>query len=596
MMEEMDIDKLEIIKRKQRLRRAEINSRILESTCTKRIFVSGPGTGKTYMFREILKTKSGDCLVLTFIRNLAKKLESDLDGQAKVCTFHSFCMGLLHRIKKNDLSQGFALFPGLEMIIGSDAMILDNENPKFMRSFRDIDLSGGDIEFFLKRSSYYDAVSFDDSVYRVMEYLKHNSDQVPSYEQILVDEYQDFNKLEVELINILGQKSPILIVGDDDQALYGKLKNASAKHIRERFNDPKYESFCLPFCSRCTSVITGAISDVIVSARKMDRLTERISKEYVCYFPDKWEDSRKYPKIVCVSCSVQRKKAPYMARFIEQEIDQLSIEEIRAANQKADHTILVAGSGHYLRQVQDYFRKLKNKYRLFFRREESYSEVVKILQGYSDLLERGNSSNLGWRILLKFDKLESMRTVLSRTARDPNVNLYRILPNSYVKKHMNILDILDKLKQEEGLETSESEKLEKAIGMNVQNIKKKLYEKDEEKDDVVVDTKSDEISVVFSTYVGCKGLSTGYTFILGLDEGNLPRNNHAPTNIEICQFIVALARTVKKCYLICTAVFLGEKQCPSAFIDWIDQGRLEFVKVDKQYWERGRHTNPCRTY
>jgi len=36
----------------------------------KKVIVSGPGTGKTYLFGEILKQKAGHYLVLTFINNL----------------------------------------------------------------------------------------------------------------------------------------------------------------------------------------------------------------------------------------------------------------------------------------------------------------------------------------------------------------------------------------------------------------------------------------------------------------------------------------------------------------------------------------------
>ena len=51
-------------------------------------------------------------------------------------------------------------------------------------------------------------------------YLEKNSKRVPKFDLVFVDEFQDFNKLEVSLINLLGKKNSILIAGDDDQALY----------------------------------------------------------------------------------------------------------------------------------------------------------------------------------------------------------------------------------------------------------------------------------------------------------------------------------------------------------------------------------------
>jgi hypothetical protein len=55
------------------------------------------------------------------------------------------------------------------------------------------------------------------------------SGKVPSYNQVLVDEFQDFNQLEVSLIDLLAGKSPILLAGDDDQARM--ISRARAQHI-----------------------------------------------------------------------------------------------------------------------------------------------------------------------------------------------------------------------------------------------------------------------------------------------------------------------------------------------------------------------------
>jgi len=578
----LDQQKFENLLKQQKVERETITNKLLSSTSTRKIIVSGPGTGKTYTFKELLKTKDGNCLALTFINNLAKKLKDDLGNLAKTCTFHSFCKELLHKIEKNNLSDNFVLLPNLEYIIKSDAEILYDQHPTFSKSFRELDLSNKNIEFFLKRSSYYDAVSFDDSVYRVMEYLKYNPDEIPTYVQIVVDEYQDFNKLEVEFLNILSEKSPILIVGDDDQALYGLLKSASAKYIREKFNDPNYECFCLPFCSRCTLVIIQAIQDIISRAKGKGKLQERIDKQYFCYLPDKWEDSQKYPRIVHAHCSVQSNKAPYIARFIEHEIDKLSSEEINASNKKGDYTVLIAGSGHYLKQVQDYFHKL-HKYKLSFRKEEGHAETVKIIDGYKILLEEGESSNLGWRIILELDRLQNIKGIMEKTRNIPSPKLIEILSPTFVNKHINILQILMKLVHDEKITDAEKQKVEVITGMKLEKVKEVLVRKvNDSKVDIV--KQENEVSVVFSTYVGCKGLQAGYVFIVGLDEESLPRNNKTPSNVEICEFIVALTRTIKKCYLISTFIFSGKRRNHSIFIDWIESKRLELIKVNKSYF------------
>lgn len=580
----MNKQEFELLLKKQEVERTASTDRILNSVHPRKVIVSGPGTGKTYIFKEVLKTKAGYCLALTFINNLVRKLKEELGDLAKVCTFHSFCKEMLHKISKKDLSDQFILFPHLEAIIKSDVLLMFNEKCNFSRSFHKLDLSDKNIEFFIHRSSYYDAVSFDDSVYRVKEYFKYNPEQIPKYEQIVVDEYQDFNRLEVEFLDILTEKNPMLIVGDDDQALYGMLKNASADYIRKKFNDSNYEHFCLPFCSRCPSVITHAIEDILAKAKKKDKLSNRINKIYKCYLPDKWRDSQQYPKIVYAQCSTQTKKVPYIARFIEKEIDKFSSEEIKTANTKGDYTVLIAGSGHYLKQVQDYFKDI-GKYRLFLRKDPGHSESFKMVDSYKILLKNGEDSNLGWRILLEFDKIKNIRTLLKKTVEDPNLLLINLLNADYVKKHRAIIGTLKNLIENKVLNTPQQKIIESVMGMSADNIKDELEKDDAEKYDDLEEVSENDISIVFSTYVGCKGLSAGYVFIIGLDEESLPRHNGSPTDIEICNFIVALTRTIKKCYLVSTFRFSGKPRKPSIFIDWIDKHRLELVEVKKTYFE-----------
>ena len=55
------------------------------------------------------------------------------------------------------------------------------------------------------------------------------------YKLIIVDEYQDFNKLEVAMIDLLATKSHVMVVGDDDQAIYD-FKNAKRLGGRKNVN------------------------------------------------------------------------------------------------------------------------------------------------------------------------------------------------------------------------------------------------------------------------------------------------------------------------------------------------------------------------
>lgn len=225
--------------------------RVLSSPSRKKLVVAGPGTGKTTLFRRMLEDASGEPdrrLVLTFINNLKYDLEEELSGLARVFTLHSYCLGLLYRNAKlrAHLSSNFRCCPGLASLVKEDWEWIEKcEAPQFVGEMRNL-FEENHIAFYLARGEYYDAVDFDDSVYRVYECLATGGAAPEEYDLVLVDEYQDFNRLEACFIDLLGQGSPIVVTGDDDQALYSQLRDSSWDYIRSLYHSGEYEVFELP--------------------------------------------------------------------------------------------------------------------------------------------------------------------------------------------------------------------------------------------------------------------------------------------------------------------------------------------------------------
>ena len=79
------------------------------------------------------------------------------------------------------------------------------------------------------------------------------------FSHILVDEYQDLNKAEQEVIELLAGKAEVCIVGDDDQSIYG-FKHAHPDGIRDwLLINPRADDLSLVDCHRCpTSVVAMA--------------------------------------------------------------------------------------------------------------------------------------------------------------------------------------------------------------------------------------------------------------------------------------------------------------------------------------------------
>jgi superfamily I DNA/RNA helicase len=147
------------------------------------------------------------------------------------------------------------------------------------------------------------AVSHIDSVYRVYSFFNDNQEQIPQFNIVIADEYQDFNKLEAGLIELFSKKNKTLLAGDDDQALYG-FREAKKDFIRNLHdNDNDFENLYLPFCSRCTPVVVEATNKVIEVAQTQGLLEGRISREFISYWPDKYKEHSIYPKLCIAKCS-----------------------------------------------------------------------------------------------------------------------------------------------------------------------------------------------------------------------------------------------------------------------------------------------------
>lgn len=525
---------------------------ILISPSRKKLVVAGPGTGKTTLFRKLLERSTGDAhsrMVLTFINNLKDDLADDLAGFAEVFTLHSFCLGFLHKHPqlREPLSDRFQCLPGLATLIAEDWTILKGSPPpKFVAEMRSLE-AGNHLDFYLERGNYYDAVDFDDSVYRVHRRVTEGTALPDVYELVLIDEYQDFNRLEASIIDLLAESSPILVTGDDDQALYSQLRDSSWEYIRQLSKEGEYEVFELPFCMRCPEVIIEAVKDVFSRAREVNRLHGRIEKSFKHYSPVKGADSEKYPRIGLVETSVQRQSANYLGRYISQEIAQIPNEEIEEALEGGYPPALVIAANPYRSQIAAQLED--DGYTIDTRRDPT--ERLDHTLGLSILKEDGQS-NLGWRVVLRADNPPFLQDLIAGTT-GTSRRIVDMLPNEYREA------LLGKAAAYEPPEVQAQPSLSAT-------------------------SSSASMPVRITSFEGAKGLSAQHVFIAGLHDNELP---HDPTDIkdlEICRFIVGLTRTRKKYTLMYTKNFAGSWKTRSSFLSWIDDTRYEFIKVDADFW------------
>lgn len=281
---------------------------IAGSTANRLVVMAGPGSGKTFALkRKILKlieegTEPAKILTLTFTRTIADDLKKELNDlgienvtSMKAMTLHAFCFSLLNQKRVFDIlrrvprpikyfnskgSPQFELSPLL-----ADLDLLDDFGSKrekfskikafeaaWARRQQDIpnDISASDIKFknaLLNWLKMHKALLLGELVPLTLEYLQNNpSDNVfADFSHIIVDEYQDLNKSEQILIDLVGRNCKINIVGDVDQSIYS-FRFANPDGIIDFANrHEECEQFTIESCRRCGKSIVHAANALIMN-------------------------------------------------------------------------------------------------------------------------------------------------------------------------------------------------------------------------------------------------------------------------------------------------------------------------------------------
>ncbi|MBI2271976.1 MAG: ATP-dependent helicase [Bacteroidetes bacterium] len=519
---------------KQKAERTAITKEILESKEPRKLIVAGAGTGKTFTFSEVLKLNpDGANIAMTFIRLLRNDMAGSLSAYADVRTFHEFCKKILHERRG-----GFFLYPKLTTIIREDSDHLEIDCGNFDDKFQQLDESGNEIKFYLKRGDYYNTVAFNDSVYRMWRELQRDPSILDKFDQILIDEFQDFNPLEVAFIDELEKKGNILIVGDDDQAVYDS-RFSTPHHLRKKHQSGHYKNFELPFCSRCTLPIVETTNEILRKAVEAGGLNGRLPKRYECFIELKDAENEKYPTITTAQITNVRT----VIKFINKKIAEISAAEIAESWKEGSEypTVLIVSKTQYLNPV---FKSLSKDFANIKYKQSEKSEV-NICDGY-DFLSHNHKSNLGWRILIDFLlKYEDAKAIIKKTeAGTPMIDL---LSKEFVDAQTKISVIISKLNKKGEDNNALLAELEKLVDKNLFAEIKARFLPEEVAE---VEPEKTQPSILLTSYQGCKGMSAGFVFIIGANNGVMPANSKNVSDVEVCQFIVALTRTRKKCYIL----------------------------------------------
>lgn len=142
---------------------------------------------------------------------------------------------------------------------------LQHEQPGFAREPEDQRFE----RVLLDWLRFHEGMLIGEIIPQVYQYLRDNpaAPERNLYDYVLVDEYQDLNRAEQAVIDLLGTNAHVCIVGDDDQSLYS-FKFAHPAGIRT-FADshPGTTDHEILECRRCPTLVVGMSNSLIGNNR-----------------------------------------------------------------------------------------------------------------------------------------------------------------------------------------------------------------------------------------------------------------------------------------------------------------------------------------
>jgi DNA helicase-2/ATP-dependent DNA helicase PcrA len=287
---------------------------IAGSTGTKIGVLAGPGTGKTSfgLMRRVVRLLEeglrGDrILLISFTRVAAADLRDkvavlDAPGveSVRATTLHGYCFGVL---QKRAVLEITGRVPRILLDHEVDLMLRDvgedfgsiHERRRRLEAFvagwaRGVEDYPGipdadDRDFGYAVMTWlreHRAMLIGEVVPEVHKYLTNNptAEELDSFDHIIVDEYQDLNRLEQALLDSLSASASLCIAGDDDQSIYS-VRYANPDGILAFIGRDDVEAHQITVCGRCPANILRMANSLIGRApgRHKGELTPREANE-----------------------------------------------------------------------------------------------------------------------------------------------------------------------------------------------------------------------------------------------------------------------------------------------------------------------------
>jgi superfamily I DNA/RNA helicase len=280
----------------------DAQQRAVKSTEGPLLILAGAGTGKTRVITARVAylimqgVDPANILAVTFTNKaatemrerLARILDAEAASKVTMATFHALCLRILRaNIDRLGYKNNFSIYDEgdqlglIRKIITRTSARDEKLDPNLARNLiskaknnswnppdNEETLLGAVFARYQAELKALNAVDFDDLLALAVRLLSEHSDVRARWRDrfryLMVDEFQDTNKLQLELVTLLADEHRnVAVVGDDDQSIYG-WRGAEVSNILEfEHHFPNPAVVTLEQNYRSTNAILGTASSLI---------------------------------------------------------------------------------------------------------------------------------------------------------------------------------------------------------------------------------------------------------------------------------------------------------------------------------------------
>ena len=566
------------------------------------LLLAGAGAGKTRVITNRIANmvqnhniKPSEILAVTFTvkaaNEMKERVEKIINKKIEISTFHSFALKLLKEYHKElGYEKNFTIYDVLDQMNIVNLILRKNnfkveegtyEIASFISKFKEGNCTQYDFSNVLIFETIFkeyneilknnNAMDFSDILVNTDKLLDIPDilDKVQDkFRYIMVDEYQDTNNIQYKIVNKISKKyRNICVVGDENQSIYG-FRGANIKNILNFEKDyPDANIIKLEINYRSTQNIVEASNALIMHNK--ERIEKNIksnnepgSKIKYKIFDNEYDEAEKVIEQIILNI----KKNDFDNAILYRTNAQSRIFEEQLALKKIKYSIKDSNKFHERKEIKKlinflYFINNNNDFYNAFRALNITNKVIGI-----SVMEKIKDFSLKNGI----DILEAM--FCSNLIKGITVNQYEILNkfSSFVKKIKklkisemiieiyNYTNYFEYLKKESSYYSDDIENLEEFF-KSIEKFENENIDNDENLldsflnyiEEISTKSENDKNSVKLMTIHSSKGLEFNNIFIVGCEEGQIPKTFESKEKIEEERrlFYVALTRAKKNVFL-----------------------------------------------